>query len=404
MEFEKRSKISDILSIYIPAFFIFLGMGIISPILALFARSFQVSFSLVSLAISIYAVGRLVADIPVGMVSDRLGRKPAMLLGTFILAITSFLNANTSEFWIFILLRFFQGIGSAMWINGRQALLADILKPEERGRVLGYFQTFQLIGSAAGPTIGGFVASIWSMRAPFYFYSFLGLVSFFLSLILIHESSYLKKRRPTLEFSPSLIWRILRIKEFNMACLATFSIAFLTAGLRNTIIPLYADYVAGLDEVQIGMILSFATLCNMALTIPIGYMIDYHGRKSVILKSLYVTSAASFLFTFSSDFLTMSLVALILGIGTSGSQQAPLAMATDVTINEPRGLSIGLYRIFTDVGFIIGPMFLGLIADSFNLVMPFYFMSMLLFMNAVLILVFAKETYSIKQTKNMKNE
>ncbi|MBS7631488.1 MFS transporter, partial [Candidatus Bathyarchaeota archaeon] len=156
-----------------------------------------------------------------------------------------------------------------------------------------------------------------------------------------------------------------------------------------------------LDEVQIGMILSFATLCNMALTIPIGYMIDYHGRKSVILKSLYVTSAASLLFTFSSDFLTMSLVALILGIGTSGSQQAPLAMATDVTINEPRGLSIGLYRIFNDIGFIVGPMFLGFLADSFNLVMPFYFMSMLLLVNAVLILVFAKETYSIKKNQKM---
>jgi len=222
-------------------------------------------------------------------------------------------------------------------MTGGTTLLADSLKPEERGRVLGYFQTFQLIGSAAGLTIGGLVASIWSMRAPFYFYSFLALVSFFLSLALIHESGYLKKRRPSLEFSQSLIQRILKIKEFNVACLATFNISFLTAGLRNTIIPLYADYIIGLEEVQIGMVLIFANLCNMVLTIPMGYMIDYHGRKSVILKSLYVTSAASILFAFSSDFLTMSLVALVFGIGTSVSQQAPLAMATDVTKTSLEG-------------------------------------------------------------------
>ena len=58
-----------------------------------------------------------------------------------------------------------------------------------------------------------------------------------------------------------------------------------------------------------------------------------------------------------------------------------------------------MYRIFTDVGFIAGPLLLGFIADSFNLKMLFYFMAMLLFVNAVLILFFAKETYSVKQTQ-----
>lgn len=401
MGFEERSKVSDILSIYIPAFFIFLGTGVVSPVLALFARSFQISFALVSLAISMYAVGRLVSNIPVGILADRFGRKPVMLLGTIILSITAFLNGSASDFWVFILLRTLQGVGASMWINGRQTLLADILKPEERGRVLGYFQTFQLIGSAAGPTVGGLAASIWDTRSPFYLYSSLALVSFILSFILVHESESLKtsRVRSDLGFSPRLIWRILTIKGFTMACLASFSISFLTAGLRNMIIPLYGDNVIGLDEAQIGMVLSFATLFNLVLTIPVGYMIDYHGRKSVILKSLYVTAASAFIFTLTSDFLSMSIAALILGVGTSGSQQASLAMATDLTINEPRGLSIGLYRISTDIGFVSGPIILGFIADNYNLRMPFYFMSILLLVNAILILIYAKETYSLKHIR-----
>jgi putative effector of murein hydrolase LrgA (UPF0299 family) len=55
-----RSITSDILSIYMPSFFIFVGMGIINPMIVLFAEFFEVSFAMTSLAISMYAVGRIV--------------------------------------------------------------------------------------------------------------------------------------------------------------------------------------------------------------------------------------------------------------------------------------------------------------------------------------------------------
>ena len=397
-----RSKTNDILSIYVPAFFIFLGMGIVSPILAIYARSFQVSFALVSLAISMYAVGRLIADVPVGLLSDRVGRRPMMIAGTIILAVMSFLNATATDFWMFLFFRLMQGIGSSMWINARQTLLADILKPEERGRVLGYFQTFQLIGSAAGPTVGGFAAAFWDLRAPFYFYAFLGVISLVLTVILVHDPVSVKERGgDSLHFSLQIVKRIISIRSFMMACLATFSMTFLTAGVRDMIIPLYADNVIGLGEVEIGTVISYTTILNLIMAIPVGYMIDYYGRKSVILKSLYITAAASFLFSFTYDYWSMSLVAVLLGVGTSGSQQAPLAMATDVTINEPRGLSIGVYRLFADIGFVIGPIILGFVADNYGLKVPFYLMAAILFVNAVLILLFAKETYSKRERKSV---
>ena len=109
---ETRSRTAEIMSIYIPAFFIFLGMGIVSPILAIYASTFNVSFAEVSLAISMYAVGRFVADIPVGILADRVGRKPLMIIGTIILASTSFLNASADVFWKFLIYRFLEGVGS----------------------------------------------------------------------------------------------------------------------------------------------------------------------------------------------------------------------------------------------------------------------------------------------------
>ncbi len=400
MSSDDRSRTADILSIYVPAFFIFLGMGIVSPILALYAETFNVTYALVSFAISMYAIGRFMADIPVGVLADRYGRKMLMIGGTIILAVCSFLNATAVEFWQFLAYRLLEGVGAAMWITSRQALLADILRPEERGRILSYFSSFMLIGSAAGPTVGGIVASTWGIRAPFYIYTVVSIISLVLTIVFIHDVKIEHVVHGTgVGFSMEAAKRILSKKNFIMASLATFTMFFLTAGVRDMIIPLYAANVVGLDEANIGYILSFATVVNLILTIPIGYMIDSQGRKSVILKSLFVTSGACLVFSFTKDFWSMALAAVILGIGTSGAQQAPQAMATDVTIEDPHGLAMGLYRVFGDIGFVVGPTILGFLADNYGLTMPFYFMTALLFINAVLVLKIATETFASKNKK-----
>jgi MFS family permease len=151
----ERSTLNDFLSLYMPSFFVFLGMGIVAPSLPLYAKSFGVTYTLVSLAVSMYAVGRLVADIPMGILADRIGGRRLTVIGTIVMALGAFLNYFVYEFYLFIFLRFIQGVGSSMWQTARTSILAEMLKPEERGRIMGYFSTFMLLGSAAGPTVGG---------------------------------------------------------------------------------------------------------------------------------------------------------------------------------------------------------------------------------------------------------
>jgi len=56
-----------------------------------------------------------------------------MIIGSVLVMVTAFLNASASNFAIYLLYRFLGGVGSSMWTTSRQTLLADILKPEERG-------------------------------------------------------------------------------------------------------------------------------------------------------------------------------------------------------------------------------------------------------------------------------
>lgn len=391
----ERSLRMDILSIYVPSFFIFLGMSIISPILPIYAESFDVSYTLVSLAVSMYALGRFLADVPVGLLADTVGRRRMMIIGTLIIIVCSILNATAPTFALFLVYRLLEGIGSSMWMTSRTTLLADILKPEERGRVMSYFQAFMLLGSSAGPTVGGFIATGYGLREPFYAYAAFGGLSLILTYFLIHDpEGVVKERHGESGFSWPLVKRLLANSSFSMACLATFTIFFMRTGIRSTIIPLFADNVLGLDADAIGIVISCATITNLIVTIPVGHAIDYFGRKPIIVIMLTLTAVSTIIFPYTYSFYTIALAAVILGIGTGGAGQAPLALATDATINEPHGLSMGLYRLFGDIGFVIGPILMGYIADTTNLSMPFYVTTAIIIVNVILVQIFAKETYS----------
>ncbi len=395
-----RSRTNDILSIYVPSFFIFVGMGIVSPVLTIYATSFGVSIFMASMAITIYSLGRLIMDVPAGMLADSLGRRPLMIIGTILIAICAFLNASTDNFYLFLFYRFVQGIGSAMWMTSRTTLLADILKPEERGRVLGYFQSFQNIGQAAGPTIGGFIATWYGIKANFYAYAIMGIISFILTYMYIQEPKGIKAHGSSHGFPIELTLKLVKNKGFIFASLAAATTFFLMSGIRQTILPIYAAQVVNLPPADIGIILSAATISNIVLTIPIGYGIDLIGRKPIIVGSLLMSGLSMFLFPQAGNFILLCAVSLVMGIGSSGTQQAPLAMATDATIGEPRGLSMGLFRLFGDMGSIIGPLLLGIVADGFGVVMPFYVMGIIIFANAGLILFFGEETLPGKRKQD----
>jgi len=368
-DLSKRSVTRDVFSIYVPSFFNAIGMSIVGPIIPLYSRSFGVSYAVASLAISVYAFGRFLADIPVGIAADRWGRRPIMLAGTLIITVMAFANANAIYFSWFLIFRFLQGVGSSMWIITRQTILADILKPEERGRIMGYFQAFMLIGRSAGPAVGGWVASIYGLTARPHFFSF-------------SEAS-----------------RLLRNSTYAMACLATFTVFFQRSGIRSNMVPLFGANVLGLDEAAIGTIISYATITNLLLTVPMGYAIDLLGRKPVIAFNMVIMAVANISFTLSGNYWGMGIAAAVLGIASAGAGQAPLALATDATYYERRGLAIGFYRLIGDLGSMVGPVILSAIADQTNLSTPFYVMAVILLFSALFVTVFAKEIISTRLSK-----
>ncbi len=389
------------MSIYVPSFFNMVGMSIVSPIISLYAQSFGVSLAVASLAITAHAFGRFLADIPAGIAADKFGRRPVMIVGSILVMVTAFLNASAANFALYLVYRFLEGVGSGMWMTSRQTLLADILKPEERGRVLGYFQAFMLIGQSAGPVIGGFVAAAWGISAPFYAYTVTGALCVFLTYFLIFEPKGLVKKNVegTHLFKLSDVARLLKNQTYAMACLATFVVFFQRSGIRTDMLPIFAANELGMDPAAIGTILGYATITNLLITVPIGYAIDLLGRKPVIIWNILIMAAADIGFVYAKDYWGLVIAAVVMGLASGGAGQAPLALATDATQNERRGLAMGVYRLMGDLGSMIGPVALSAIADATDLHTPFWAMDILLVFSALMVAVFAKEIIKTRFNK-----
>jgi MFS family permease len=280
-----------------------------------------------------------------------------------------------------------------MWQTARTSLLADMLKPEERGKIMSYFSTFMMLGSAAGPTVGGFVAEYWGIRAPFLAYGVAGVASTILSYFFLIEPPK-KVHGGGHSFSLDYVRHLFGIRAFAMATIASFSAFLLMTGVRGYMISLYASAELGLDQVSIGTILTYASMMNLFLTIPIGWAVDYYGRKPLTWIGLGLSALSCLAYPFTNSYLTLSVAAVFMGIATIGSQQAPFAMITDATDKEPRGISMGVFRFFGDIAFIVGPILMGVITDMVGLRVPFYVMAGIMAVSAVVVAVFGVETYS----------
>src|SRR5215471_2346109 len=128
-----------------------LGFGSVVPVLPLYARSFGVSQAAIGLAIAVYGLARFLVAVPVGQLSDRLGRRPALALGGLITAAGNLLGAYAPNYPTFVGARFVAGVGAAFVLTAGQIVLADITTPAVRGRAMAVYQGTFLFAVGIGP-------------------------------------------------------------------------------------------------------------------------------------------------------------------------------------------------------------------------------------------------------------
>ena len=352
-------------------FLVMAGQGVVGPVLPLYARDFGVSATMVGLTLTVFALARLILNIPAGLIADRFGRRVLLIGGPILTSIGMFGSGFAGDIWSLLIWRFVAGAGSAFFMSGALIYLIDIAPPDLRARYVATNQWALSVGVALGPGLGGLVAERWGLAAPFHLVGVIALFAAVYAVFRLPETRRssgpeLKDESPAREAA-----RIARSGPFLAIAFVTGTIFMTRAGTRATLVPLHADETLAWGPGELGLVFTVTGVMTLFTLWPATWATENIGRASVILFSAMTAALGTFVIGSSSTPMWFVLGNVILTLGTGTAGPAPAAFVADLFPERMRGLGVGLYRSAGDVGFVLGPPALGWLSDNASMSVAF---------------------------------
>ncbi len=373
-----------------------LGFGSIVPALALYARSFDVTQSAIGVAIAIYGLARFLVAVPAGQLADGLGRRTALTTGGLLSALGNLLCALAPTFGAFVGARFVAGAGAALVLTTGLIVIADVSTPTNRGRMMSAYQGVFIFAVGIGPLPGGLLATHWGLAAPFFAYAATSLVAATVAWLAIPETRAMP--RPDEPASAEVPYgaqlRLLTAhRGFMLVSLIAFVNAVARTGALFNVIPILARDRLSLDPDRIGFGLALASVVGLALAYPAGVLVDRYGRKIVIVPATIMSGLSLTLFLLAPTYgwFLAGCAGWSVAMGISGA--APAAYAADTAPPGMNAAALSSYRMLADLGYVVGPIALGLVADLAGADAALGGAALLLVAAALLFARFAPETY-----------
>jgi len=362
-----------------------IGLGLIAPILPLYAQTFGVSITLVGFLLTAQALPRIFVNLPTGRWADKWGAHRTMAVAAVIVTISALIGGLSPNYFIFFLTRLLQGVGTGMSQTSGFTYAVTVSRPETRARYISLYQGSFLLGSGIGPVIGGFTAQYFGFRAPFFIYALLAsIVGLWMYFRLPDPrragSSSQTGRKARAGFFDSMR-RMLGHRGVMLASLIGFLAAYNRVGTRNMAIPLQGD-VLGFSEGQIGVVLSILFIMTFVALYFVGNVADRFGRKAVIVPSWLVVASALVMVAFAPGYGIYVLGATIFGFAGGIGGPIPAAYVADAADEESQGMAIGVFRTFSDFGLVVGPLVKGWIIDQSSVTVG-------LLVNAIIVVIVA---------------
>ncbi|MCX7202341.1 MAG: MFS transporter [Burkholderiales bacterium] len=348
-------------------FFNQVGFGAVVPVLPLYASSFGVSVSAIGATIAVYGAARFLCAVPSGRMADQYGRRPALALGGILGVLGNLWSAWAGTFPEFLVARFIAGLGGGIVVNIGAVVLADISTPARRGRMMALYQGAFLFAVGVGPLPGGLLAERYGLDMPFIANAVAALVVGIVAWFAVPETRDFAARRDgapsqALPFGEQ-IRLMTRNVGFLLVCLTGFTHAMVRTGGLFNVVPLVASGSLGLGAGQIGASMALGSLFGLLATYPSGMIADRFGRKPLIVTAALITALSFFGFWFASSGLQFGVACVVWGIAAAVTGAAPAAYAAD---NAPPGMNataMSMYRALSDVGYVVGPIGLGVLSD-----------------------------------------
>ena len=341
------------------------GVGIVVPLLPVYASDLGASGLYIGLIFGAFSLSRSFFLPYFGRLSDKKGRKPFIVAGLLSYAVISIAFIFSDSVESLIIIRFVQGITSAMIMPVVQAYVGDITPAGKEGWVMGLFNMSLFIGLSAGPLAGGVIKDRFSLQGAFICMGLLSIVGFVLSLCLLPprtDERVVRKGRAPVGWSAILADRII-------AGLFLFRLAYTACiGIIWGFLPVFADTEFSVSASSIGVLVMLGVFVSGAVHVPMGWLADRLNRKAMVTIGGLMTTTAVYAFTHARGFGDLFWASVAFGLG--GGIAMPALMAAAVlrgSRNEAMGSVMALLTVAHSLGMLIGSLSAGVMMDWFQL-------------------------------------
>lgn len=334
-----------------------------SPVLPLYIKAMGGNETIVGLISAFSPLAGILFSFPIGLASDRIGRKKLLMAAGCIFLISPLLYfAVNTPIWL-IPIRFFHGLATAILGPVVSAIIVKAYT-ETKGEKLGYYSSATLIGRALAPLLGGFIIAYFMTKGLalvsykyVYIAAFLLAIPVFVLIMLLDNDEKAKVIQKNGGFGPDLKY-IFTNKKLMTTAAVEMAIYF-AYGAFETYLPLYLVRLH-IPTPQIGLIFSVQIL-SIALSKPLfGKLADQLDKRILILAGAIVLGLSIGLLGFSSSLAGAIGLGVIFGLGLSFSTVATSTYVAEVTHPDKLGSALGALSSIMDIGQTIGPFMTGI--------------------------------------------
>lgn len=360
---------SPVSIVFITVFIDLLGFGIIIPLMPFYAETFGANALTVGLLNTSFSLMQFLFAPFWGRLSDRIGRRPVILIGLFGSAVSYLLFGLATSLTLLFAARIAAGIAGAN-IPTAQAYMADITTPENRARGMGIVGAAFGLGFIFGPAIGGFLSQ-WGYQAPSFFASALSLANFTAAWLLLPES------RPAARPDAPRTSRLLALRQaiarpgLPPLLMILFVVVAAFASFESTF-ALYSERRFAFSASTIGYVFAFVgTILSIVQGFLVGRVVPRMGEHRVVPVAILVLAAGLALVPLASSVTMLVFACGLLAVGMGFHSPSIMALISRRSDADTQGGVLGLSQSLASLARVVGPAWGGWLYDHYSIVMPY---------------------------------
>jgi MFS family permease len=337
-----------------------------NPVLNPFATSLGTPTDWTGIVGAASTVPGILVSLPAASLSDVLGRRKFLLVAAFVFASAPFLYLFITVWWQLILVRFYHGFATAIFVPVAEASVAEMF-PDKRGERISLFSSATYVGRVIAPFLGGYILFVTAdnYHALYLAVGVAGVTSLVTALLLLSEQ---RPQTPTRATQRQSIvsdlfsgWRtvirnrsVVLVSFMQASLFYTYgAVEYYLAGyLKNT---LYFDFL--LTGIVTGGLAALAIIVRPCM----GQLSDRTGRRIPIMVGLFVCSSPLLVIPFTDSFPVLLLLSLVYGLGFATVTASTPALISELLPRERVGMAMGFMDMTMDVGQTLGPIISGFI-------------------------------------------